>query len=401
MALKKYMKKFVSNRPELFVSLLMMFLLAGLATIFSPYFLGVNPNLSFSLPSLFVWLFAAASFLLGLKYGKGLFALKQLPIIILFILASVFFSVFYFVPIYISVIFCIVGYVVSYLLMNYNRNFLHLYALGALLLCVNMVFLGVPLLDIQMHVASSRESLGLLDFANPLFVAGFYFMLYSLVRMHGKVDKRRFWLLFVALFVLAALSSFRLYPALVFLTALFLELKSIRLGNRSALLPLSLVLVVFVAFFVLVGNALEAAKGNEIGGPIEVAQYRPGFTLHVFDDVVKKSFPFGYAFGGTYYSQEGNGDIAVCRMLYGCSSRIASTAFGETMLNFGLEGVFVLMFFVAAVLGKLYEIDYPLYALGMAQAIAAIEIGFNVPFIMIFAILYLRLVGWIPLRKRA
>ncbi|MEM5804552.1 MAG: hypothetical protein QXU82_01760 [Candidatus Aenigmatarchaeota archaeon] len=391
------MMKFASIRPELFISLSMLFLVAGLATIFNPYFSAVNPNLSFSPLSLFVWLFAACSFMLGLRYGGGIFRLRQLPALVIFIAGVAHFSSYYSMPLYASLAFSLAGAAIAYFVVNFNGDFLKLFLAGVALLILNMAAFGVPLLNVQLHVASSRGFLGFADFTNPVFIAGFYLALYSLVRLHARADRRMFWLLAAALLALAALSSFRLYPTLVLITAVLLEMKSSAPKPRQMLL-LSLIAVAFVGFFLLVGSSLETAKGNEIGGPLEVAEYRAGFTLHVFDDIVKKSFPLGYAFGSTYFTA-GGGDMAICGLLYGCTSRITSTAFGEIMLNFGLPGVFLLAFFMAAVLGKLYEKDYPLYALGMANAIAAIEIGMNVPFMLLFAILYLRLIGWIPSRR--
>ena len=155
----------------------------------------------------------------------------------------------------------------------------------------------------------------------------------------------------------------------------------------------------FLAFSFLVGHSLETIKNNEIGGPLDVAHYRMGFTLNVFDSIIDKAFPFGHTFGSTYMSESGV-SMMMCQVLYGCSARITSTAFGQAMLDFGLDGIFFIAFFLAAVMGKLYEKDYPLYTIGIAHAIVAIEIGLNVFYLLMFAIMYMRLVGWNPLRKQ-
>ncbi|MFQ6010134.1 MAG: hypothetical protein ACE5J7_03395 [Candidatus Aenigmatarchaeota archaeon] len=400
MRLKEYIKQLV--RPEVFVLLSLLFLLAGTYVIYNPYFLSVNPNLSFSTLSLFVWLFALGCFLLGIKYKELLFKLKHLPAAIIFLLASLSISFLYSLHPIVALLFAISVFAVSYCVLEFRWNFLYLFALGTLAVLINFLIFGIPLLDIQIHVASSMAWKGLSDFVNPLFIFGIYAMLYSAVRLYGEGRVKTLYArsMFLVLIVLAAFSSFRVYVAIAFLVMLFMEMKQKKAKeNRNTYVFLSAMLVAVLVFFLLVGHTLEVVKNNEIGGPIEVAQYRFGFSLHVFDDIVKKAFPFGHAFGSTYMSESGIG-IMVCQVLYGCSSKLTSTAFGQAMLDFGLLGIFLMAFFLAAVLGKLYERDYPLYTIGIAHAIVAIEIGINIFFLLLFAILYLRLVGWNPLKRQ-
>lgn len=85
MKLRKFMKKFIEAKPEVFLLLSILYILIGVLAINDPYLKAIDPNLSVRLLTVFVWFFGLVWFWLGIKYSKILFKFRIVPIILVFI----------------------------------------------------------------------------------------------------------------------------------------------------------------------------------------------------------------------------------------------------------------------------------------------------------------------------
>ncbi len=393
------------TRPEMFYLFAAAYMIIGILAIHDPLMLEINSNLSISGLAILVWGFGLSCLFLGFRSGNGVFRLGPAPLVAAFILGSVMLERMLGMGWALGMTVNALALLGCWIVLNIRRlvssGFLkpamarispalakgvhweYLFLAGLLVFLLNMLLAGIPILDPAMHGE-------LLTVINLPFIFGFYLMLYSSVRFYQERENlARIFL--VILILLSILSTFRSYIAIVFFAWLFLELgKEGRMNIRKAL-PLAAALAIAFLSAVFIGHSLAASGGPGWAlGPLRTAEYRIGFTNHVFDDVAKKAFPWGYSFGESLEKPFG---LYTCQALYGCDGRLTSALLGEIMLDFGLPGVFLAMLFTGAVLQRLWRRDYPLYALLMAHLVVALEIGAGYFFILLFAYLgYLG--GW-------
>jgi hypothetical protein len=278
-----------------------------------------------------------------------------------------------------AVVFALSTLLVSYILLFSKLNWEYVFAAGTLLLWLSYAVNGIPIMDINMHG-------DLFTHINPVFMTGFFLMVYSLARLYPK---RRYLWMFVILSL--ALSTFRLYMGIAFITWLLLELRDRKLDAlRTSSMIAGTVLVVML--FIIIGYLMMAGDHSTwYLGPLKTMEHRLAFTMSVFDDVVQLSMPWGYVYGGSLTMESTE---YTCSLVYGYECRITSTAFGEAMLNFGIIGVFLVAWWAGAVLGNLHRKDYALYAVLMAILIATLDVGINV-----FVLIGLTYLGWLRVIK--
>jgi len=363
--------------PEFFILAGLAYLLSATAASMDPLMAGLNEKVSVSPLAFLVFLFGLFSFYLGLKTHKKALRLGYAPIIIALpagVMAA------YFIlglnPAFALAI-NLFAIMLSLILLFSRIRYDYLFAAGASLFWLNLLLNGIPLLQMERHAE-------LFSFVNPLFVTGFFFMLYSSARLYPK--RRCFWMFLV---FSAFLSTYRIYAGIAFMAWMLLELKNPGLGKRMPLKSAALIAGVFAfaAIFIFLGYSIMAGShGSWILNPVRTLEYRLALTMGVFNDIVGLSFPAGRTFGGSL-TMEATG--FTCKELYGCTERITSTAFGEAMLDFGLLGVFAVSWLIAVVLGNLYRKDYALYAMLFASLIAAMDVGIN-----IFLLLEYIYLGW-------
>lgn len=368
------------TEPRFFIIAGLVYILASALAALDPAMRALNPRVSVSILSVLVFLFGLASFHFGLRTSRYALRLKYAPVAAGLVLGT---AAAHFIlgldPVF-ALLINLFSVMVACILLFSKIPYEYLFVSGLLLFWLNFALVGFPLLDPQLHVR-------MFDIVNPLFALGYVFMAYALIRLHPR--RRAFWLLAIAS---AVMSSYRTALGAIVVTWLLLELRGARSirGAKVAMIVAGLAMVTVI--FVFAGfQAKIANSGDWTLDPLRTLEYRLALTMGVFDDVVALSFPIGHAFGGslTMEATEYN-----CRVLYGCGERITATAFGEAMLDFGLLGVFLAAWFVAAVLGMLHRHDYPLYAFLFATLLAALDTGINI-FIMLLYIY----VGWLGMVK--
>jgi hypothetical protein len=368
------------TQPGFFIIAGVLYIAASALAALDPAMRSINPRVSVTLLSIIVFLLGLAGFHFGLRTSRHMLKLRYIPIAAALVLGTIAASFILEVNPIFALLLNLFSILVTYFLLFKKMRFEYLFILGLALFWVNFIFVGFPLLNPELHVQ-------MFQVVNPVFVLGYIFMVYALIRLHPRY--RLLWLLAIAS---AVMSSYRTALGVIVFTWLLLELrgmKRVRIGKAA--ITISGLAIICIIFILAGYQAKMANSGEWTLDPIQTLEYRLALTMGVFDDIVGTSFPIGRTFGQslTMEATEYN-----CRVLYGCEERITATAFGEAMLDFGLLGVFLIACFVAAVLGNLHRHDYPLYAFLFATLLAALDTGIN-----IFTILLYIYLGWIGLVK--
>ena len=369
-------RSFITS-PGFFIAAGLFYLAISTYAASDPDMAAINPIVSISALSVLVFLFGLASYNLGLRMSKPALKLGYIPLAAGLSLGIA--AAYYILNLSLIAAVAMNVFVVllSYVLLFSRLRYEYLFAAGTFLFWLNFAINGMPFLDMGMH-----NDLFLV--VNPLFIMGFFFMIYSLARLHPK---RRF--LWIFLIFSVTLATYRVYVGVAFLTWLFLELRLCDWSRRTAL-KLGTVLaglLVICALFVVMGHSMMTDKfGFWQADPISTFEYRLAFTFGVFDDIVRLSYPLGLTHGASLQMESTQ---YTCAVLYGCSDRITSTAFGEAMLDFGLLGVFAVSVWAAVVLANLHRKDFGLYAILFSSLIASLDVGINVFLILLYAYM-----GW-------
>jgi len=382
MRLKKFIKRFLSPRPEIFFTIAFLFFLTGALAIFDPLMKEINPTLSLNFITVFVWFFGLISFYLGLKYSFLLTKIRKLLVLLIFVLTTI--ALIYGLgwEWFIAIPLNFLVFMVCFTFFRLKNNFIYLFFIGAVIFVLNLFIMGVPLLKPLLHYELTK-------IINPLFVIGLYLMLFSFVRLYTQ-DKKIGRITFLLLLLLVILSTYRSYVGIVTLTWLFLELKSLKKNRKSifngkAMFFWSIAIIFMFTIFGLIGYLLQTTKIIWKLDPLRSFEYRIAFTTHIFNGLVERSFPLGYSFGKTLILTEPG--KYVCN-LYNCTTRLTSTIMGEVMLDFGLIGVFITMFIIGAIVQSFYKKDYAIFSLLIAHLIAVIEIGANILILSLFVYIW-------------
>jgi hypothetical protein len=338
--------------------------------------------------SIAVFAFGLLSLCLGIVTAKKALILGPLPIIGVLAIGTIVVSNISGLHPAIALGLNLAALLTAFLFMKSKVKLEWAFAAGALIFWANFAAGGMPALDLALHSE-------LLQIVNPVFMAGFFLMLYSAAMMSPQ--RRLLWLFLV---ISLALSTFRLYAGIALITWLLIEVKGWKSGSVSARkrkfaklhLPALVILCAAALFgFILIGHGIITASHQQWKlDPLRTFEHRLAFTAMVFDDVVQISFPFGHSFGASLSMEPTE---YTCRLLYGNEGpgcRVTSTSFGEAMLNFGLPGVFLIAWFAGAVLACTRKENYKIYAILLATLIATIDVGINAMVLMELAYL-----GWL------
>ena len=367
--------------PGFFFLAGLAYLLASSASAMDLFLQSMNPRVSVTPLAFAVFLAGLIAYMAGLKTAKIALRLGRIPLVAGFVAGTV--AAFFILEmnLFAAVLFNAAALIICLILLN--ARFRHEYAFGAgfCVFWMNLAVFGIPLLQPQMHVQ-------LFTIINALFIIGFVLMVYSLIRLFP-----RYRLLWPVVLISTVFSTYRVYMGIVFISWVLLELKQSDRMERKRVLWLVLLAVFLAAVFFYVGYlSVKSQHADWILDPVRTMEYRLGLTMGVFTDIVGISFPFGHTFGGSLTMEATE---FTCRVLYGCTSRITSTAFGVAMLDFGIAGVLLAGWWVGVVLGNVRRKDYPLYCFLFAVALSAIDVGIN-----IFAILLFIYLGWTGLVVR-
>ena len=364
----------VMTGPWIFVAAGLVYLLLSFAAIADPAVQTGNSRMSAGPLTAAVFLFGLASFAVGIKTADYALRLSYAPVITAVILAAI---TSYFVlgmnPA-LSVVFSLAVLLASLILVFSKLKWEWVFSAGAVCIWSSYLVNGLPILDISMHQDLFKS-------VNPVFVTGFFLMTYALARMYPK--RRYLWIFALASL---ALSSFRLYLGISFMTWVILEMRQSRPGMKRFLSVMSAAVVILIVSAVM-GQYIMASKSDWSLDAFRTAEHRMAFTMSVFDDIVSLSFPLGYVHGETIRHEFTE---YTCRLLYGYDDRITSTAFGEAMLNFGIPAVFLVAWWCGALLANIRRKDYAVFAVLTAVMLGTLDVGINI--IIITGFIY---IGWL------
>jgi len=394
MKLKKFIENFITNKPVIFSVLFLLYFLTGIVAIHDPLLKQINLNLSIEPLTAFVWIFGILSFLSGIKYFKLLQKISVLPVFFVFILGIISFHYILNMEWVEAIIINFLTLVFAFIFLNMEKlpvvllsiknSLIILFFIGVFIFILNFYLVGIQLLNLSLHY-------DLILTFNQFFVMGFYFMLLSLMKLYNY-NRKLSRILFLLILFLTILSTSRSFLGIVTFSWIFLESESLK-GSKKKIIVLSSIVLFALVIFMLIGHFLEVFKESSWKlTPLRTLEYRVGFTLSIFNDIVKKSFPFGYSHGESMlFNTPGK---FICKF-YNCYAGLSSTAIGELMLDFGLPGIFIVMFYCGGVVQSIYKTDYPIYCLMISHLIVSIEVGINIFLILLITYLgYMRFDKW-------
>jgi len=363
--------------PDAFIVAGAAYLIAGVLAANDPYIISLNPVIGVGPASVMVFIFGLAAFRLGVVTSGQAARLGRVPLLAGFplgIAAAHYGAGLDIIPAAALTIFTVIA---AHALLFAKLNHEHLFAAGFSVYWLGMAASGMPFFDATRHS-------DLFSIVGPLYIAGFLFMLFAAAKLFPK---RRY--LWAVLILSAFASTFRIYAGIAFIAWMVLEAGRKGKGwpGRKGVAAAAVCVALFATAFAAVGYmSMAGSYGSWSPDPLRTLEYRLAFTLSVFDDVTSISFPFGHSFGRslTMEATEYN-----CRIMYGCTGRITSTAFGEAMLDFGLPGVFLAAWWAGAVLGRVRRKDAVVHAMLLASLICAVDVGIN-----IFLVLEFIYLGW-------
>lgn len=362
------MKNFTEklSQAEIWIWLVALFFASAFIAQFHPSLPKTNLRRHLFLLTGLIWFLGLGLYFLGTKLSDKLDKLGFLPLIFTFPLLTLAMKNFLEFSLTISIalnLLALISVGIFHRIEDQRlgkRFFLVSFSVGFSVLVFNLAVNGIPLFNPDLHFESV--------ILNSLLLFSFYVMLYSATRS----EKSKY--LFPLLIFITFLTTHRTFMAIASITWFFLLLRK---GERKKGLALLVVLGIAV---VSLGGFLYQSRPNWTLNTVETAVFRPLYTMNVFRDIVKVSFPWGHGLG--VFTQAYTARIA--EILYSYSAQLTTTVFGPVMYDFGLLGVGVLMLFSGALLKKMEELDYEIYAILMASFVATIEKGFGPAALFLF-----------------
>lgn len=260
---------------------------------------------------------------------------------------------------------------------NYSKNELILVgivSLGILLQIINIALLGgIPLFSATLKAKA----------ATKIWLLSYIIFLPSINILLAKYNRSSHYLLLILGLLLFALTGYRTTPIAIMLSALItlyytrdVELKYIIL----AIVAIGIMLLA-VGFIAVQAISWQHWSLN----PIELVSYRAAFTLNILSQAIANQFA---TMGNLFYSTltgfftHTDPRVLVGIATIGRNHSITSTIFGPALLDFGIVGMIVQMFFLGLILKTLHSMQNhkksfysAIYGILLAQTIIWIETG--------------------------
>ena len=243
---------------------------------------------------------------------------------------------------------------------------------------------GIPILDV-----ASRNVVA----ATPARAIFHGFAVLSATFLVGFYDKDRAILGVGFLTVLAILSGFKSDAIAIIVSACVAGLLLKRISIKAVAAVFVSVLFILTAISTHIANISYSSWKIP---PLLYMFYRSGFTLTVFDKVVKLSFPFGFLYGRAWLDPS-QMMVSTAVLNYKTPHIITSTLFGPGMVDFGVLGVILTGMVVGLFLGVLDKLrknrlNTCLYSIALVHVMLLIEVGLQLTsVIFLIALLYLAL----------
>lgn len=263
------------------------------------------------------------------------------------------------------------------LFQNYSKNELILVgivSLGIILQIINIALLGgIPLFSATLKAKA----------ATKIWLISYIIFLPSINILLAKYNRSSHYLLLILGLLLFALTGYRTTPIAIMLSALItlyytrdVDLKYIIL----AIVAIGLMLLA-VGFIAVQAISWQHWSLN----PIELVSYRAAFTLNILSQAIANQFA---TMGNLFYSTltgfftHTDPRVLVGIATIGRNHSITSTIFGPALLDFGIVGMIVQMFFLGLILKTLHSMQNhkksfysAIYGILLAQTIIWIETG--------------------------
>ncbi len=243
-----------------------------------------------------------------------------------------------------------------------------------LLQVINFYFLGgIPLFSGMLKAKA----------AGKLWFISFIIFLPSINILLGKFNRKTHYLLLFVGIILFALTGYRTTPIAIFLSSFITLYYTRKIPTKYIILFLALISILLICVGFIAVKSIEWQQWTL--NPIELISYRAGFTLNILDKVTNIQGATG---GDLFYSTltgyftHVDPRVLVGEVVLSRSTSITSTILGPALLDFGISGMIIQMFFIGFILKTLHiiqsykhEISTAFYGITLAQCIIWIETG--------------------------
>ena len=245
---------------------------------------------------------------------------------------------------------------------------------GIILQIINIVNLGgIPLFDSDLKARA----------ATKIWLISYILFLPSINILLAKFNRKSHYILLIIGLGLFALTGYRTTPIAILLSS-FITLYY----TRDIKLKYQIIfLVVIAALLIIIGFIAVNAIGDQHWrlNAFELVSYRAGFTLKVFERAI--THQCATAGGLVYATLTGfinsiDPRVIVGQVVLSIDHSITSTIFGPALLDFGLIGMIIQMFFIGGFLRLLHfaqkyngGLVTGIYGVILAQTLIWIETG--------------------------
>lgn len=260
---------------------------------------------------------------------------------------------------------------------NYSKKeliVLALVSLGILLQLVNIIHLGgIPLFSATLKAKA----------ASKIWLLSYIIFLPSINILLAMSNRKSNYILLIIGLALFALTGYRTTPIAIMLSSLITLYYTRDVDMKYIVLAIAAIAVMLLAVGFIAVQAISWQHWTL--NPIELVSYRAAFTLNILESAIENQFS---TMGNLFYATlSGFFTHTDPRVLVGIATinrdhSITSTIFGPALLDFGLVGMIVQMFFIGFILKTLHSIQYhkkgiftAFYGILLAQTIIWIETG--------------------------
>ncbi len=246
--------------------------------------------------------------------------------------------------------------------------------LGILLQIINLINLGgIPLFSSILKAKA----------ATKIWLISYILFLPSINILLAKFNRKSHYFLLIIGLVLFALTGYRTTPIAIVLSS-FITLYY----TRDFKLKYQILFFVIIAcLLIVIGFIAVSAIGTQHWrlNPIELVSYRAGFTLKILDRVINRQLITG---GSLFYAtltgffNSVDPRVLVGEAVLSQSHSITSTIFGPVLLDFGIIGMIIQMFFLGVFLKILHILQKyktgiltGIYGVILAQTLIWVETG--------------------------
>ena len=260
---------------------------------------------------------------------------------------------------------------------SYSRNELILVGLvllGILLQVINIALLGgIPLFSATLKAKA----------ATKIWLISYIIFLPSINVLLARYNRKSHYILLLIGLVLFALTGYRTTPIAIMLSALITLYYTRDVDLKYIILAILAIAVVLLAVGFIAVQAISWQHWSL--NPVELVSYRAAFTLNILSKAIENQFAtMGNLFYATLtgFFTHSDARVLVGQATLGQVHSITSTIFGPALLDFGILGMILQMFFLGLILKTLHsiqnykkEIFSAFYGILLAQTIIWIETG--------------------------